>query len=295
MLSNRIRRLAPPPRPVPLTMVCSAMLGITGSFGAIFLIVGLIFTIIFTRGYRPIDNLRLASSAKTARGIITGVSETNAIENDVVVYAYRFTFTARDERDYSGVSYSTGKRWSVEVPVIVEYVPEDPSVARIQGARISVFSPWVLFVLIFPAVGAGTFLTAAVGGLRQTALLRYGEIADARILSSRQTGMSINDVPVLEYSYEIRTGTGEVIEGKSKSLPDLRIGDESPEPALFLPSRPGVSILVDAISLKYPLDVDDATGEWIAKGGKRTAALYLLTWAAAIGLTAYFFLQAFGG
>ena len=99
MLSNRVSRLAPPPRPVPLPVVCSAMFGVTGSLGAIFLITGLVFTIVFTQGYRPVDEMRLALSQTTARGIITSVSETNSTENDVPVYEYGFAFTtSRDRR-----------------------------------------------------------------------------------------------------------------------------------------------------------------------------------------------------
>jgi hypothetical protein len=294
MLSNRIRRLTPPPRSVPLPIVCSAMLGITGSFGAIFLIMGLIFTLIFTYGYRPIDNLRLAFSKTTARGIITGVSETNATENEVEVYEYQFAFTARNEKEYSGSSYTTGRSWSVEVPVTVEYVPEDPSIARIQGARSSLFTPWILFVLIFPAVGAALFIMAAIGGLRQAALLRYGQIADAHIISSRPTGMTVNDAPVVEFTYEIRTSAGETFDGKSKTLAYGRIGDEEPEPALYLPSHPGLSTLVDAVSLSYPLDVDESTGKWVSQGGYLKAILYILAWVAAIALSGYGLLTTFG-
>jgi len=295
MLSNRIRRLAPPPRPVPLPVVCSAMLGVTGSLGAIFLISGLVFTLVFTSGIRPLDELRLALSRTTARGIVTSISRTNATENDVEVYEYGFTFTTRREEKVAGRSYFTGRRWPVRAAVTVEYVPEEPAIARIKGARMSTFTPWVLFVLIFPAVGAVLFGSAAIVGGRQAELLRYGAVADARILSERSTGLTINDTPVIEYSYEIRSSAGEIFHGKSKAMPDGRIGDEESEPALYLPSNPNRSTLVDAISLGYPLDMDESTGQWISQEGKKKVVLYVLTWAAAIALTGYALLQSFGG
>jgi hypothetical protein len=294
MLSNRIRRLAPPPRPVPLPVICSAMFGITGSLGAIFLITGLIFVLIFTQGIRPIDSFRLALSQTTARGIVTGVSETNAEENDVEVYQYEFAFTTRKEEKVTGYSYSTGKEWSVEDAVVIEYVPDDPSIARIRGARMSEFTPWVLFVLIFPAVGAALFGWAAISGWRQAVLLRHGVIADARILSTRPTNMSVNNAPVLEYSYEIRTGAGEVFDGSAKALISDRIGDEENEPVLYLPSNPDRSMLVDAIPLRYPLDVDGLSGQWISQEGYTKAVLYILTWAAAIALIGYGIWRTFG-
>ena len=97
MLSNRIRNLAPPPRPVPLTIICSAMLGTTGGFGALFMIFGLVFTVIFTNGYRPLDDIRLALSQTTAQGRVTRVVDAHATENDVSVYEYVYTFTTRRE------------------------------------------------------------------------------------------------------------------------------------------------------------------------------------------------------
>jgi hypothetical protein len=294
MLSNRIHNLAPPPRPVPLPIICSTMLGITGSFGVIFLISGLVGTLVFTHGIRPIDEFRLARTRAIARGMVTGVYETNATENEVDVYEYRFAFTAQNEKEYTGTSYTTGRQLSVESAVTIEYVPGDPSIARIQGARISTFTPWVLFVLIFPAVGGAMFISAAIGGWRQVMLLRHGKIADARILTTHSTRMEVNDTPVLEYSYEIRTSMGEVFEGKSRSMPSDRIGDEEVEPALYLPENPGRSILVDAIPLRYALDVDGLSGQWISLEGNTKVVLYVLAWMVILLLTAFAFLNALG-
>jgi hypothetical protein len=270
------------------------MFGITGRLGAIFLISGLAFTVAFTAGYRPIEELRLAFSRTTARGIITAVSDINATENDETVYAYDFSFTTRREQKVTGVSYSSGERWRVEDRVTIQYVEDAPAIARIQGARSSMFSWWILFVLIFPAVGAAMFGSAVIGGWRQAGLLRHGEVADARILSTRPTGVTVNDTPVLEYSYEIRTAAGETFNGSAKALPSNRLGDEENEPALYLPSNPERSTLVDAISLRHPLDVDGLSGQWTSQEGFLTTGLYILTWIGVIVLTGYGLLRAFG-
>jgi hypothetical protein len=270
------------------------MLGVTGSFGAIFLVAGLAFTLVFTHGYRPIDETRLALARATVRGEVTNVTETNSTENDVTVYEYEFSFTTLRGEKATGNSYTTGERWAVGDTVAVEYVSEDPTIARIQGARTSTFTPWVLFVLIFPAVGAGLVGYAAIGGVRQADLLRNGLVADARIVSKRPTGMSVNNAPVLEYSYEIRTNTGETFNGTAKSLPSEQIGDEENEPALYLPSNPDRSTLVDAIPLNHPLDVDGLSGQWISTEGYTKVVLYILTWLAAIILAGYGLLSALG-
>lgn len=291
MLSNRIHNLAPPPRRVPFTVVCSAMAGTTGWFGAVFLLMGLVFTVIFTAGLHPLDDLRLALEGETATGRITTVVETNSTENEVPVYGYDYAFTTKREQNVTGRSYTTGQEWQNGASVQIDYVPANPVISRIHGARSSSFSVWVLFVLLFPAIGAGMFLSGAGTGLRQVWLLRNGVVADAQVQSAQPTGVSINEVPVLKYTYEIRTAAGETATGTAKSLPADRIGDEQAEPALHLPDNPYRSTLVDAISLSYQLDVDPTTGQWVSNESRIKAALYLLTWLAAILLGGYWSLS----
>jgi hypothetical protein len=294
MLSNRIRNLAPPPRPVPLPVIGSAMLGTTGGFGSVFLVMGLVFTLIFTRGFRPMDDIRLALSKTTVDGLVTRVVDPSATENDEPVYEYEYSFTTRREEQMTGRSYSTGRRWSSGSSITVEYVPDAPVISRIEGARTSMFSPWIMFVLIFPGVGGALFLSAAYGGLRQVLLLRNGVIADARITGTRETGTSVNNNPVLVFIYEITTSAGVMADGTSRAFPSERLGDEEIEPALYLPSNPGFSTLVDSISLNHPLDVDSLSGQWIATGGIGKAVLYLLTWVSVLLLGGYWFLGVLG-
>ena len=181
MLSHRISQLTPPPRPIPLHVVCSALLGIIGGLGAIFLIVGAVAVIAFGGGFHPVAELRMALSTATAQGVVTNVTATNASVNDVTVYRYEFTFNTPDEQGITGQSYTTGWTRSEGDRVRVEYVPGNPTIARIEEMRLAQFSPWVFaLTLIFPAVGAALFGAATAGGLRQVTLLRHGEIAGRR-------------------------------------------------------------------------------------------------------------------
>jgi len=270
------------------------MFGATGSFGAIFLIAGLVFAILFTGGLHPFDEFRLAFGKAAARGTVTHVGRTNASENDEPVFEYAFSFTTNREEQVTGRCYSTGRQWTVEDSVTVEYLPADPRIARILGARMSEFTPWVLFVLIFPIVGGVMFAGAAVGGIRQVWLLRNGLVADAEIQSERATGVEINNQPLMQYDYEFTTSEGRVFNGSAKALPSGQVGDEPAEPALYLPSNPKISTLVDAVPLAWPLDVDGLSGQWIAQGGKAKAILYLLAWAATAALGGYWILSLSG-
>ena len=178
MLSNRIIHLAPPPRRVPLTVVCRAMLGLTGGMGAAFFTMGMLF-----------------------------------------------------------VWFSLGDLTS---------------------------SFWTCLVVpIFPIVGVALFGVATAQGLRQVTLLRHGELASAQTLGKQRTNTSVNNKPVLKYTYQFQARDWQTYSGACKALSSEEIGDDVEEAVLYLPSNPQVSTLVDALPLRCTLDVDGA-GEWVS-------------------------------
>ena len=278
MLSSRIALLAAPPRRVPLAVVSSTMLGITGILGAIFLIFGLVFTAIFASGLNLLDELRLSNSKTTAQATITQVNATNSTENKVRVYEYRFTFRTPREQTIESSSYSTGRIYAVGDTANVLYVPDKPTVAQLENTRRSLFPSLILvFILIFPLVGAGLFISSIVRGRRQVNLLRQGQIAGAVSLTVQSTNMSVNHQPVMKYSYEFATADGQSYPGSSNALPKPQLGDEAQEPVLYLPSNPKVSMLVDALPLRYPLDVDE-NGQWSSDNSPASILWYGLVW-----------------
>ena len=287
MLSTRINQLAAPPRPVPLRVACRAMLGRLGGIGAIFLLVGLLMTLLFIGDIRPVAEARLLLPSATTTGTITHVERTNTTVNDVTVYRYHFTFRTPNEETFTGQSYTVGQEWSAESRVTVQYVPAKPSIARIEGSQLSTAPMWgVLLVLIFPGTGAAFFLSATVSGWKQVTLLKHGEVSGAKIISQNPTGVSINNVPVIAYNYEFPAADGEEYMGSSKSMPSGLVGDEAREPALYLPRNPRRSTLVDAIPLRYPLDVDEY-GQWTARESVWPIVWYALIWAGILGSVAY--------
>lgn len=291
MLSNRIDKLASPPRSVPLRVACRAMLGRTGGIGAIFLLAGLLATWLFIGDIRPVAEARLALSSATTTGMITSVERTNTSVNDVTVYRYHFTFRTPNERTFTGRSHTVGQEWSAEDRVTIQYVPAKPSIARIEGSQLSTAPMWgVLLVLIFPATGAALFLPATVSGWKQTILLQRGEIAGAKIISERATGTRINNVPVIAYDYEFPAADGEEYMGSSRSLPSGLVGDEAKEPVLYLPWNPRRSTLVDAIPLRYPLDVDEY-GQWVTHEGVWPIVWCTLVWVGVLGSVGYALLR----
>lgn len=292
LFSQRISRLVPPPRWVPLPTACAALTGLVGFLGAIFFSFGMVFVWVFGAALHPIDEWRLSRSYIKAPAVVESVQATNARDNKITVYEYRFRFQPGDGLPVDGSCYTTGQTWQEGDRAMVHYLPEKPEVARLDGARRSLFSPWlILFLLIFPTVGLGFFVPSVVFGTKKIRLLRSGEITGAISISSAPTNTSVNNVPVMKYSYEFRDRQGGVYTGASNALPTEKIGDEASEPILYLPSNPYQSMLVDALPLKFPLEVDEE-GHWHHHGSIKPVLLFLLTWSLVlvhVGIAIIFF------
>jgi hypothetical protein len=107
-------------------------------------------------------------------------------------------------------------------------------------------------------------------------LLRHGEITGAIKISSDLKDPNGKNVSLIKYSYEFRDRLGTLYTGVSEVLPPVNIGDETSEPILYLPSNPRKSMLVDALSLKYPLEVDEK-GNWQHRGSVEPVFVFLLS------------------
>lgn len=279
MTTGRITYLADPPRRVPWTVIASAIPGMIGLFGAIFFLFGMFFVVIFAGEVRPLDELRLSSSTTTATATVIDVQDTNATENEVTVFEYRFTFRTRTEADVTATSFSTGQLYSKGERVPVTYLPDKPTVAQLQDTRRTTFPWWTaLFVGIFPFIGGVLLLAGTLSGWRQVRLLALGRLTYARWVNASPTRTTVNDQPVLKYTFEFQAEDGQTYQGNSKSLPKAQLGDEAREPVLYLPANPDRSMLLDAVPVRYSLSVDDS-GQWVSDGNP-----WPLLWSGLVGL-----------
>ena len=297
MLSNRIARLVPPPRRVPFPVVCSAMLGTAEGTGTFFLIVGILFCWLAVAIFRPVDQLRLAFCVTTTQATVTEVTRTEATGLGVEEYEYCFTFSALDGRTITGRSYSNGQLYSVGDQVVVWYVPDRPTVARLDRTRFSTVPPGMAGFMIALSIGLPmTFAVVAIYGLRQVMLLRYGKIANARKIWTKETTFCVPTVVdgkprydldrytvhkyvVARYTYLFQAGDGRIYRGTCKAMASEEIGDEAAEPILYWPSDPHLSTLVDALPLRCPLDVDDA-GQWVSYESGEQVVWFVFVWLA---------------
>jgi hypothetical protein len=134
--------------------------------------------------------------------------------------------------------------------VPVRYLPDNPSIARIEGARRSETSAGALFVLIFPTMGV--FLTVSfVRARRRTrALLRHGAVAEARVTAIEQTAMRVNRSPVQKITLQRADGGTLVVRYHQSALVDLarqRLAAKDPVYVLYNPARPKEVLLPEAL------------------------------------------------
>ena len=276
MISGRIERLVPPPRHVPIPTMCTMLTGIVGLFGAVFFSFGMIFVWVFGSQVHPIDNWRVKHSSKIAPAIIQSISTTGASVNEEKVYKYNFQYQPGDGIPLEAECYTVNRRWKEGDRTLARYVPGHEKLASLEGASLNVFPVWILLLIsLFPIVGFTLFIIPFISGIKNIKLLKYGIITGASNLHTSTSNMSINDEPVLKYSFQFTDRLGMTYMGSSNSLATPYLGDEAAEPVLYLPSDPERSMLVDSIPLKVPLGVDDS-GQWYHKGGAASVFKMLL-------------------
>lgn len=189
-----------PPRQVPAHVAKAVMGGGTSwflpLFGLIFGGMGLLFTVLFFP-WRFADDWRLAAdTARTTPGVITEVTKTNMSINKVRVREYGFRYTTEDGHLRQGRCYTTGEQWSINAAVKVRYLPAEPELACVEGARLSEGGWGGVFVVIFPIIGGGLIAWFVADRRRKRRLLQAGVVAEADVVSVDTTSAKVNNQDV---------------------------------------------------------------------------------------------------
>jgi hypothetical protein len=238
-----------PPRLVPAHVQkaasrLGAQHGFMAVFGLLFGGMGLFFVAVFFP-WRFWDEGRLASAgAATTTGVVLAVRETNMSINETRVMEYDFRYRPPGGREFTGQGYTTGGRWSAEAPVVVRYLPDEPEVACIEGARLSEGGLMGVGTLIFPLVGGGLVWWWARNRRRTHRLLHLGRVTEVDVVSVDETTTKVNYQSV----YKIVVAGPELAGGqpvtvKRVNKPDVNLAlkrarDRQPVYVLFDPQRP---------------------------------------------------------
>ena len=161
---------------------------IFGGFGMVF--------VVFFFPWNFVSEIELGLGGNAISGDVLNVHQTSMSVNKTKVVDYEFGFTTADNVRHTALCYTTGWRWQPGASVAVRYLPRDPGVACIDGARLSEAGWAAAFVLIFPLMGFGLVGWTIRSRGRLGQLLRTGEVVEFDVTGVITTDMRINNQTV---------------------------------------------------------------------------------------------------
>jgi len=109
------------------------------------------------------------------------------------------------------------------------------------------FSPFILFVIIFPLVGLIFILFSLRRSVRALRLLKYGELSKGVLISKEPTNTKINGRLVYKMTFRFQDEQGGEYTVKEKTpLPSI-LQDQKEERLIYLRSKPSNAIMLDAL------------------------------------------------
>ena len=251
MLESSLR-FAPPPRRVPFSLGITTALNAVAQIGFGVLGFSSIFFWTFA-GNADFSFITFIGALGRASGTVTRVVDTNARENRSTVSENHYEYSVAG-RTLDGVSYSTGRQVEPGQQVSIEYLERAPERSRIAGQRKALFSPVVLFVLIFPAIGLAFAIGGVRWGSRRARLLRDGVFTTGVLKSKRATNTTVNNRRVFELTFGFTARDGRQCEAKARTSITERLQDEREEPLLYNPDKPEDAIMLDEASSRPQFD-----------------------------------------
>lgn len=246
-----------PPRKVPAHVRRAAQGGagvwIGLLFGLGFGTFGMLFVWLFFP-WRLLDDWRLDTGGQETPGIVRSAVESNMSINEIEVYEYVFAYLFSGRDALTANCYTTGRRWSEGDRVTVRYLPEEPNLARIEGARLSKGGGVMgVVVLIFPAVGYGMIAGLLIVRRRDRLLLENGKVAEVDVLAVDATRTQMNYQTVYKITLSpLPESGGQSIVVKRWATPEINLLtshalQKQPIFVLYDPRRPKKLIFPEAL------------------------------------------------
>lgn len=242
---------AGPPRDVPGALAAQLLFGgVVGFLGWFFCGFGLIFCWVFAANTDVAAMIAFRGTLETAEGQILAGEETAFSEgggegsSGTPIYAIRYQFSHQGQT-FEGVSYQLGARAELAERVTIEFPAGRPERSRIQGMRTAPFGWPVLFVVLFPLIGAGFVIGRLRWGLRSLRLLKHGEIATAKLTLQEPTNTTINDQRVYRMTFDYETQLGQQAQCVVRTHETQRLTDDERETVLYDPLRPDRGTTLD--------------------------------------------------
>jgi hypothetical protein len=267
-------RLGPAPRALPLPLTLQVLFGgLVGQFGWLFFAFGMLFVWVFDAGGAVSEWLAFRGEVLEVPGVVTGWEGTNTSVNEQRVYRTFYSFRHPDGMDVEGTSYATGQWLEAGTPVTVELAPGDPVLSRITGMRTSVGGGMVLFVLVFPLVGAVLGLGSLLRRLRPLRLLRTGTLTTGVLETTESTSSHVNNQPVMKLTFRFQDARGGEHTAVAKTHRTYALQDEPRELVVYDPRNPGIASVLDELPCQPRVGPD---GAFFASRSGLPTPLYLL-------------------
>ncbi|MFA5795466.1 MAG: DUF3592 domain-containing protein [Candidatus Brocadiia bacterium] len=249
-----IYNLSSPPRNVPLLVKSNLLFGgMLNQLGWFFFGFGLIFAWVFALNADVLSWYYFSLKTESVSGQVSSSQRTSFSvgggkhSDGTPVYANHYTYQTDGHVTYKGISYATGKQLQAGTDVQVEYVKAHPNISRIKGMRMSAFGPWVLFVLIFPAIGFIFIVIGVKSGLKAIRLLRYGKVGLGTLKSKLPTNTRINNQIVYKLAFEFTAGNGSKYEAVAKTHKPEVLEDNAQEQLLYEETNPAYAVMLDSL------------------------------------------------
>ena len=266
--------IAPAPRALPATLAVRVLFGgFMSQFGWLFVAFGMVFVWVFDAGAGLVEALEFRKDAVVVEGSVTGWRSTSLSVNEVPVYETSYSFRMPDGRTLAGASYETGSWVEEGETVSIEVADGDPQVSRIVGMRASPGGLGVLFILIFPLVGAVLSSIALRRGLEARRLMMTGEVTRGVLKTTETTNTQVNSQPVIKLTFEFDAPEGGTFQAVAKTHQPHRLQDEARERIVYDPRDPTSAKLLDELPCQPRVT---ERGEFEASHPGLPTALYLL-------------------
>lgn len=222
--------------------------GVMAIIGIVFFLIGSLFVFVFGMLVNFDDMKFSESDLITTEVEIISATETTATENDTPVYKYNYSYKVPSGEEYTDISYNTGAAYFKNDVVEVQYLKDNPKLSRIIGMRKGTFTPWILlFIAIFPIVGAVLSYIGFKKNLEYIKLVQYGKIAFGTYSHEEATGESVNKRAVIRFFFNFTDEFGKEYLASGKTHHYHRLNDEDKERLVYNPQSPTENVMIDAL------------------------------------------------
>lgn len=256
--NTRIIRQEPPRYLDAFSQAAIQFGGMLQQFGWGFFAFGMIFFWIFVGNSEAFYLFERRANWVETQGKVTELSSTNFSENESVVLRNTFTFI-HDYREYEGKAFTLESKFREGEAVWVLYDPDDPTRSMIKGARRAPFGYSVLFVLLFPLIGAGFIVYQFWQNQQFIKLLKLGVFSLAKQANKEPTNgsVTINGVryPIYKYTFEFMVEE-EPVQAICQTHRTELVEGEDREIVLYDPLNPSYNMVYDVVPNVPEIDAD---------------------------------------